>query len=407
MNRKAKIIATLSTLGMAIAMLVFSVYAATSATFKVTTNVSFVATKHVKATITARDTEPTSTELTKDSTYSKLASQGADQTISVNANGETVDGSNNKIDGLQDVEFAAAELTQTNKYYGYQIKVTNNDTQNSLPISVTAQNQTRQGYTVTFDGATTTTIASGATHIITCILEITDLAGNSVTITNSDLALDVFLGEEQEEDYPEATLDYLTFELADSGDYYKVAIDGNKIEAAESFDGNIVIPAYNEGKPVKEIIVGSACYSGVTSVILPNTLEVIGREAFMSFQELEYIKLPTGLKIIEANAFDSCSLLNLIILPEGVESIGSYAFSDSEGAGLGWNQREVVIPKSVVTVAEYGFSNCIVYLSYDSSLSIPDGWNENWGSGGVKEYSAVVYYKDQWSMVDGVPTPNA
>ena len=383
MNRKAKIIATLSTLGLAIAMLVFSVYAATSATFKVTTNVSFVATKHVKATITARDTEPTSTKLTKDSTYSKLASQGADQTISVNANGETVDGSNNKISGLQDVEFAPAELNQTNKYYGYQIKVTNNDTQNSLPISVTAQNQTRQGYTVTFDGATTTTIASGATHIITCILEITDLAGNSVTITNSDLALDVFLGEEQEEDYPEATLDYLTFELADSGDYYKVAIDGNKISEAESFDGDIVIPAYNEGKPVKEIFNNDSTSQAfeITSVTLPNTIEVIGEDAFFEFQSLE----------------------GVIILSKNVKTICDGAFASTQDeeiwGGIGRNLH-IVIPSSVESITGYSFGVCYIYLDCQED-SIPTGWEVSYWD------PYQIYYESEWSYVDGVPTPNA
>ena len=54
MKKKSKLIATLSSLGLALAMMVFAVYAATSVTFKVTTNVSFEATKHVQATIVVR-----------------------------------------------------------------------------------------------------------------------------------------------------------------------------------------------------------------------------------------------------------------------------------------------------------------------------------------------------------------
>ena len=341
MNRKAKIIATLSTLGLAIAMLVFSVYAATTVTFKVTTNVSFVATKHVKATITARDSGATATVLTADaSLYPNKAKTGADQTIGVNSDGTD----NGKI---EDVEFNPAQLTATDKYYGYQITITNNDEQNDLPVYIKTNAQTGEGYKVTFTNATDSTIKYNVPYIITCIIQVTDLAGNTVIIDNNDLALNINLGEKQ------PTNEYLKYTFKnETVDHYSVAIDETALN--DSFDGEIIIPAkYNDGTNNVQVVKNITALNGsstdlaeVTSVTLPNTIETI-----------------------EEYSFKNASIEN-IILPASVTSVGSSAFSGVSGD---------------------------IYI--DKTEAETQSWDANWTNG----HTGNVYYKDEWLIIDGEP----
>ena len=71
----------------------------------------------------------------------------------------------------------------------------------------------------------------------------------------------------------------------------------------------------------------------LTKVILPNTIEDIGDNAFNACFELKDINLSelSRLKRIGKKAFDQCYKLTYVYLPDNLEEIGDYAFSNCKG----------------------------------------------------------------------------
>ena len=192
MKKKIKLISTFASLGLALALMVFGVYAATSASFKVTTNVSFTATQHVKAIVSVRETGKLNAA-PQEADYGDAVTAG----INVNVNGETT-GDFDENDH-KDFELTGATLDAQNVYYGYEVTIENLDKENELPVAITAADKEGTQYTVTFTGEDATKIAAATESangkiVITCVIQITDLAGNAVEVDAADLELNVDLG---------------------------------------------------------------------------------------------------------------------------------------------------------------------------------------------------------------------
>lgn len=68
--------------------------------------------------------------------------------------------------------------------------------------------------------------------------------------------------------------------------------------------------------------------SPLTEVILPDTLERIGENAFWGCNHLEDLALPESLKRIESGAFLGCAGLKEVTIPAGAVYIDSYAFAN-------------------------------------------------------------------------------
>ena len=243
MRKKMKLLATLGSLGVALIMLFFGVYAATTANFIITTSVSFTATKHVKATVIAKDTGAVAVRPNHEDNnhFTVEAKVGGNQEVGVNKDGTPMGTNNGKI---QDVEFYGAQLDQTNRFYGYQIIITNLDEQNDLDIDLETPMPTGKGYKIDWYGQTKTTIdKNGGVATITCILEVTDLAGNIVEINKSDMEIGIDLGkesseivtpevdpEEGEEEIEEATPITLNSTIQLNGANAKVTVKKNNVQ---------------------------------------------------------------------------------------------------------------------------------------------------------------------------------
>ncbi|MBE6668412.1 MAG: hypothetical protein E7607_08920 [Ruminococcaceae bacterium] len=117
----------------------------------------------------------------------------------------------------------------------------------------------------------------------------------------------------------------LKYELNEAGDGYLVVNAGNYPLNAEE----IVIPAEYQGKPV----IG------------------IAKKAF-SFNHAKRIELPNSIKIIGENAFENCYYLTGIVIPDSVESIGANAFKDCIAF------TEITVPESVSYMGEGVFEYC-------------------------------------------------
>jgi len=88
---------------------------------------------------------------------------------------------------------------------------------------------------------------------------------------------------------------------------------------------NVVIPSSIEGYPVVRIQGAFNGNSTVTSVVIPNSVTVIGRRAFYGTANLSSITIPNSVVRIEELAFNNTSLRS-IVLPDSVVHIGMDAF---------------------------------------------------------------------------------
>ena len=107
------------------------------------------------------------------------------------------------------------------------------------------------------------------------------------------------------------------------------------------------------------------CGSELTSLILPNCLNSIGRRAFGDCQELTYVEIPDNVTSIGDAAFQCCTKLANVILPKNLTYIGESTFYNCE------NLINVEIPDEVTTIGQEAFSYCtsLVSLTLPNKLS--------------------------------------
>jgi len=78
-----------------------------------------------------------------------------------------------------------------------------------------------------------------------------------------------------------------------------------------------------------------------------------GRKLLICPENLDYIKIKESTEIICDNAFSSCvPTQNTIVIPNNVKSIGKEAFS---GCAL---TAKIILPNSVITIGDYAFARC-------------------------------------------------
>jgi hypothetical protein len=180
---------------------------------------------------------------------------------------------------------------------------------------------------------------------------------------------------------PEKPQKELSYVLNTDGASYKVT--GFKGDAF----GEIEIPETYEGKPVT-IIARDAFKDGankIRKVTVGKNVEVIETGAFAGCKNLETFTFAEGskLKKIETLAIESGTAFNYVIIPASIEVIATEAF--------------------------FGCDNVKLYLEIESA---PQGFEENWDlidfdTYGQKTVKAVVCFKGEWSLVNGIPTVNA
>ena len=130
-------------------------------------------------------------------------------------------------------------------------------------------------------------------------------------------------------------------------------------------DTDLVIPASYEGYPVRGIFYQAfTANKNITSVYLPDTIEVIGYCAFNGCSSLVSINLPESLTTISEAAFGYCSSLQSIVIPNGVTKIQNEAFNRCTSL------TSVVIGDSVETISYNAFSNCSKLKSVKMGKSV-------------------------------------
>jgi len=170
---------------------------------------------------------------------------------------------------------------------------------------------------------------------------------------------------------------------------YTIAQDGATITGYYGTSAKIKIPSYLGGYPVVRIeSLGGAdkenhdgtAHAKLTSIILPNGIEFIGRAAFEGCERLTYVYIPASL-ICVFETFDNCPKLKKI----EVSPDNKRYFSDSQGIlyerggqWTEWNKGNVyltrcppgktgaiTVPKNVTTISPASFGNCKNITSID------------------------------------------
>lgn len=164
---------------------------------------------------------------------------------------------------------------------------------------------------------------------------------------------------------------YREFKYNQKGDVIEIkgmTKDGKKMS-------HHIVPKTINGKPVK-IIASGAFHdrSEMTSIDLPDTIEMIGDYAFSKCNNLSEIRLPKNLTYIGDHSFLGATKLENIIGGDLVTHIGNSAFYKTKWLEKQENfavigktlyrykgcSREVILPKEVTYIASYAFADSTI-----------------------------------------------
>ena len=114
------------------------------------------------------------------------------------------------------------------------------------------------------------------------------------------------------------------YQTADERGFELCVVDKTKAQ------GKLIVPSFFDGKAVVGIRAnGFYECTGVTGLILPDTVEYIDVNAFEGCEKLTRVRWSAGLRKINSAAFD-CTGLETLVLPEGVTFLGGNAFGHAK-----------------------------------------------------------------------------
>lgn len=139
-------------------------------------------------------------------------------------------------------------------------------------------------------------------------------------------------------------------------------IKNGKLIKYEGLEQDVVIP---DGVKVigKRAFENTALnYKRLTSITIPNSVEVIEEFAFKSCYNLEKIDIPDTVKSVGENAFRSCTKLSEVNLPKYLEKIEEGCFSHCESL------EYIKFPNMLQEIGDSAFYSCYKLKNID----IPD-----------------------------------
>ena len=153
-----------------------------------------------------------------------------------------------------------------------------------------------------------------------------------------------------------ASSGYMNPDLLFDGEYgYFVSEDQTSCVTAlyRGEETELEIPSRLGGLPVVEI--GDHTFANNTyieTVVIPEGVRMIGKQAFFKCSSLQSICLPEGVTGIGDQCFGGCSMLDEIIVPQSLETVGSMAF-------LGcFALREITFGNGLKTIGDNAFHTC-------------------------------------------------
>lgn len=112
------------------------------------------------------------------------------------------------------------------------------------------------------------------------------------------------------------------------------------------------------------IATGAFCFCNkITSIVLPSTVEYIGKAAFLDCENMNTVILPDKLTTIQRAAFLECISLKSINIPNSVNNIDEGAFAGCISI------KSIDIPSGVISIKPGLFARCTsltdLHLPYD------------------------------------------
>lgn len=149
--------------------------------------------------------------------------------------------------------------------------------------------------------------------------------------------------------------------------------------------------------------------TGLTSVILPESVRSINFRAFYGCSNLKSIKMPSHLETIGQNAFTRCVKLNDVQIPNSVTAISHGAFNGCLAL------TSFDIPESVTSLGDYFIDGCSamtdLYVHHTTPILIEENtFIENTQqqvtlhvpSGSKEKYSSTPYWKGFSKIIDDI-----
>ena len=91
---------------------------------------------------------------------------------------------------------------------------------------------------------------------------------------------------------------------------------------------------------------------GAKNSTVPDSVKIIGEDAFYLCHTIKEITIPASVKTIEDNAFYQCGSLEKVNFSEGLKTVGDGAFYGCDSL------KDIKLPDSVETVEEFAFVCC-------------------------------------------------
>jgi hypothetical protein len=154
-----------------------------------------------------------------------------------------------------------------------------------------------------------------------------------------------------------------------------------------SYSGKLIIPEYVGGEQIVKI--GEwAIYNitGLTSVIIPNSVITIAEGAFEACADLVYVTIPSNVTSIDVNAFHLCQNLTTIYVPDPNNlstAVSSYDWSTTGSSGVTFMQDPAYIDYLIKGGSLISLSDKIRILSGDEETATNVG----------KRHGKLVMYK--------------
>lgn len=114
--------------------------------------------------------------------------------------------------------------------------------------------------------------------------------------------------------------------------------------------------------------------SSLTSVVIPEGIDVISVEAFSGLKGLKSVTIPEGVEYVGEFAFEGCVGLTTVTVPDSVIEIGESAFEDCA------KLNTVIIGAGVELIGEFAFTGCkaLKKVVFNGNRPYYDYWDEVW-----------------------------
>ena len=176
----------------------------------------------------------------------------------------------------------------------------------------------------------------------------------------------------------------------------------------------VVIPSQIDGYPV--VAVGNSDYapftgSGIVSVVIPDSVEVVGIAAFMNCKKLQSVSVGLNVKTVERNAFRSCSSIAVVYYKGSSEQWNAIEWGSNNNAlqyaenitynyipeDVSENHKPVKVDAKDATCDEDGNTEYWLCEICQKVFSDENAINE------ITKESTVIsssghYYPDEWTV---------